>query len=105
VEFYEYPAKRWEDILEGVSTNGRDLTCRLVRYESRLRLLAAEVSKIGKLFGCVCEQQPFVTDLAGTGTSVLFDLIYYAVYSAEYSGCQSGSSLFTKHRQKVDSIV
>jgi hypothetical protein len=43
VEFYQYPPKRWEDILKGASTQSRDLVSRLVRYECRLRLSAADV--------------------------------------------------------------
>jgi hypothetical protein len=43
VEFYEYPGKPWEEILKGASSRGRDLTSRLVRYESKSRLSAAEV--------------------------------------------------------------
>lgn len=45
VEFYQYPPKRWEDILKGASTQARDLVSRLVRYECRLRLSAADVAE------------------------------------------------------------
>ncbi|CBF88962.1 hypothetical protein AN0699.2 [Aspergillus nidulans FGSC A4] len=42
IEFYKYPAKPWDDILQGSSSNGRDLVSRLVSYESGQRLSAAE---------------------------------------------------------------
>ncbi|KAL2004123.1 hypothetical protein VTN02DRAFT_6587 [Thermoascus thermophilus] len=40
MEFYEYPAKPWEEILKGASSKGRDLASQLVRYESSQRLSA-----------------------------------------------------------------
>ncbi|KAL4869755.1 hypothetical protein BDV12DRAFT_167161 [Aspergillus spectabilis] len=42
IEFYKYPAKQWEEILQGSSSNGRDLVSKLVQYESSQRLSAAE---------------------------------------------------------------
>ncbi|KAL1969486.1 hypothetical protein VTN77DRAFT_8924 [Rasamsonia byssochlamydoides] len=42
VQFQEYPAKPWEEILKGASTKARDLTSKLVRYASKERLSAAE---------------------------------------------------------------
>jgi len=44
MQFYDYPAKKWEEILPGAETEARDLVRRLVRYESRERLKAEEVS-------------------------------------------------------------
>ncbi|KKK13466.1 hypothetical protein P175DRAFT_0432233 [Aspergillus ochraceoroseus IBT 24754] len=41
IEFYKYPAKPWDGILMGASSNGRDLVSQLVRYESRQRISAA----------------------------------------------------------------
>ncbi|KAJ5359531.1 uncharacterized protein N7496_011944 [Penicillium cataractarum] len=40
VEFYTVPAQSWEDILPAVSSNGRDLARRLLRYQSSERLSA-----------------------------------------------------------------
>ncbi|OOG00723.1 hypothetical protein ASPCADRAFT_502986 [Aspergillus carbonarius ITEM 5010] len=45
VEFYKYPAKRWDDILKGASTKARDLVSQLVCYESNQRLSAEEALK------------------------------------------------------------
>jgi cyclin-dependent kinase len=42
IEFYKYPAKPWDEILPGSSSNGRDLVSKLVSYESGQRLSAAE---------------------------------------------------------------
>ncbi|KAL4762643.1 putative cell division protein kinase (Ctk1) [Aspergillus foveolatus] len=42
IEFYKYPAKPWDEILQGSSSNGRDLVSKLVSYESGQRLSAAE---------------------------------------------------------------
>ncbi|OOQ90791.1 putative cell division protein kinase (Ctk1) [Penicillium brasilianum] len=42
VEFYTVPAQPWEDILPAVSSNGRDLARRLLRYQSSERLSADE---------------------------------------------------------------
>ncbi|OJD24980.1 CMGC/CDK protein kinase [Blastomyces percursus] len=42
IQFKEYPAKPWAEILKGASSNGRDLVSKLVRYESGERLSAAE---------------------------------------------------------------
>ncbi|KAF9886299.1 hypothetical protein FE257_011558 [Aspergillus nanangensis] len=42
VEFYKYPAKRWEDILRGAPSSGRDLVSKLVHYESSERMSAHE---------------------------------------------------------------
>ncbi|KAL2384887.1 hypothetical protein RJ035_005200 [Blastomyces gilchristii] len=42
IQFKEYPAKPWAEILNGASSNGRDLVSKLVRYESGERLSAAE---------------------------------------------------------------
>ncbi|KAL5045300.1 hypothetical protein BDW71DRAFT_184043 [Aspergillus fruticulosus] len=42
IEFYKYPAKPWGEILQGASSNGRDLVSKLVVYESGQRLSAAE---------------------------------------------------------------
>jgi len=44
MQFYDYPAKKWEEILPGAETEARDLVRRLVRYESGERLKAEEVS-------------------------------------------------------------
>ena len=44
MEFYKYPAKRWDEVLKGASSNGRDLVSKLVRYESSQRMPAVEVS-------------------------------------------------------------
>ncbi|PGH28874.1 CMGC/CDK protein kinase [[Emmonsia] crescens] len=43
IQFKEYPAKPWTEILSGASSNGRDLVSKLVRYESSDRLSAAEI--------------------------------------------------------------
>ncbi|KAL2855876.1 kinase-like domain-containing protein [Aspergillus pseudoustus] len=40
VEFYKYPAKRWDDILPGASSNARGLVSKLVCYESGQRISA-----------------------------------------------------------------
>lgn len=48
VEFYTVPARPWEDILPAVSSNGRDLARRLLRYQSSERLSADEVSDCEK---------------------------------------------------------
>ncbi|KAL4815610.1 kinase-like domain-containing protein [Aspergillus spinulosporus] len=42
IEFYKYPAKPWDEVLQGSSSNGRDLVSKLVLYESGQRLSAAE---------------------------------------------------------------
>ncbi|KAL4934162.1 putative cell division protein kinase (Ctk1) [Aspergillus undulatus] len=42
IEFYKYPAKSWDEVLQGSSSNGRDLVSKLIMYESRQRLSAAE---------------------------------------------------------------
>ncbi|KAL4879364.1 kinase-like domain-containing protein [Aspergillus karnatakaensis] len=42
IEFYKYPAKQWEDILQGSSSKSRDLVSKLVLYESSQRLSATE---------------------------------------------------------------
>ncbi|KAL6235975.1 hypothetical protein BDW75DRAFT_126474 [Aspergillus navahoensis] len=42
IEFYKYPAKPWDEVLQGASSNGRDLVSKLVLYESGQRLCAAE---------------------------------------------------------------
>ncbi|KAL4778916.1 kinase-like domain-containing protein [Aspergillus varians] len=42
IEFYKYPAKDWDEILQGSSSNARDLVNKLVQYESGQRLSAAE---------------------------------------------------------------
>ncbi|EEA25612.1 cell division protein kinase (Ctk1), putative [Talaromyces marneffei ATCC 18224] len=42
-QFYEYPAKPWEAILEGASSQGRDLVSKLICYESSSRLTAEQV--------------------------------------------------------------
>ncbi|KAL4939390.1 hypothetical protein BDV06DRAFT_199079 [Aspergillus oleicola] len=42
IEFYKYPPKSWDEILQGSSSNGRDLVSKLVRYESGQRLSAVE---------------------------------------------------------------
>ncbi|KAK2772783.1 hypothetical protein FQN53_004453 [Emmonsiellopsis sp. PD_33] len=41
IQFKEYPAKPWTEILNGASSNGRDLVSQLVRYEGSQRLSAA----------------------------------------------------------------
>lgn len=45
IEFKKYPARPWEDILKGASSNGRDLVSKLVVYESSARISAAEALK------------------------------------------------------------
>jgi len=44
MQFYEYPAKPWEEILPVVEAEAVDLVRNLVRYESGERLKAVEVS-------------------------------------------------------------
>ena len=44
MQFYEYQAKEWKEILPGVEMVVKELVQRLVRYESRERLRADEVS-------------------------------------------------------------
>lgn len=44
VEFHACPAQSWDDILPAVSSNGRDLVRRLLRYQDSERLSADEVS-------------------------------------------------------------
>ncbi|EED21491.1 cell division protein kinase (Ctk1), putative [Talaromyces stipitatus ATCC 10500] len=46
-QFYEYPAKPWEEILEGASSEGRDLVSKLVCYESSSRMTAEQVLDCG----------------------------------------------------------
>ncbi|OKL63734.1 hypothetical protein UA08_00901 [Talaromyces atroroseus] len=41
-EFYKYPAKPWEEILQGASSQGRDLVSKLICYESSSRLTATQ---------------------------------------------------------------
>ena len=43
IEFQQYAGRPWEEIVQGSSSNGRDLVSKLVVYESRDRLSAAEV--------------------------------------------------------------
>ncbi|MCJ1413248.1 hypothetical protein MMC19_007352 [Ptychographa xylographoides] len=50
IQFYEYPAKSWEEILPDADTAGRDLVSRLVLYESGDRLEAPEVVELVSLF-------------------------------------------------------
>ncbi|KAL3479793.1 kinase-like domain-containing protein [Aspergillus californicus] len=42
IVFYRYPAKPWEEILQGSSSKGRDLVSKLVCYESGQRISAQE---------------------------------------------------------------
>ncbi|KAL2823114.1 cell division protein kinase [Aspergillus granulosus] len=42
IEFYRYPAKRWDEILPGASSNGRDLVSKLICYESSQRISAEQ---------------------------------------------------------------
>ncbi|KAL3445355.1 kinase-like protein [Aspergillus insuetus] len=42
IEFYKYPAKHWDEILPGSSSNGRDLVSKLVCYESGQRMSAEQ---------------------------------------------------------------
>ncbi|KAJ5314388.1 uncharacterized protein N7443_001272 [Penicillium atrosanguineum] len=42
VQFYDFPAQVWDDILPGASSNGRDLARQLLCYESSERLTAEE---------------------------------------------------------------
>ncbi|KAL2869327.1 putative cell division protein kinase (Ctk1) [Aspergillus lucknowensis] len=42
IEFHKYPAKRWDEVIQGASSKGRDLVSKLVRYESSQRISAAE---------------------------------------------------------------
>ncbi|PGH06705.1 CMGC/CDK protein kinase [Polytolypa hystricis UAMH7299] len=42
IEFKQYPAKPWEEILRGASSSGRDFARKLVRYEGSERLSASE---------------------------------------------------------------
>ncbi|CEL09531.1 Putative Cell division protein kinase [Aspergillus calidoustus] len=42
IEFYKYPAKHWDEILPGSSSNGRDLVSKLVCYESGQRISAEQ---------------------------------------------------------------
>lgn len=44
IEFHACPAQSWEDLLPAISSNGRDLVRRLLRYQSSERLSADEVS-------------------------------------------------------------
>ncbi|GAM42852.1 hypothetical protein TCE0_044r17199 [Talaromyces pinophilus] len=41
-QFHEYPAKPWEEVLQGASTQGRDLVSKLICYESSSRLTAEQ---------------------------------------------------------------
>ncbi|OAL63220.1 CMGC/CDK protein kinase [Trichophyton rubrum] len=45
IEFKQYPPKPWEEILNGVLQNGRDLVQQLVRYESKDRIAPCEALK------------------------------------------------------------
>ncbi|KAL2821276.1 kinase-like domain-containing protein [Aspergillus cavernicola] len=42
IEFYKYPNRQWEEILQGTTSTGRDLVSKLVRYESNQRMSAQE---------------------------------------------------------------
>ncbi|KAL3468015.1 kinase-like domain-containing protein [Aspergillus heterothallicus] len=42
IEFYRYPTKRWDEILPGASSNGRDIVSKLVCYESGQRMSAEQ---------------------------------------------------------------
>ena len=44
MQFVEFPAKSWEEILPNANAVARDLVRKLVRYQSSERLTAAEVS-------------------------------------------------------------
>jgi cyclin-dependent kinase len=44
MQFRQYPAKPWREILKDVPEPGRDLAGQLVRFESSERLTAAKVS-------------------------------------------------------------
>lgn len=44
VEFYSFPVQCWDQILPGVSSNGRDLARQLICFESSQRLSAQEVN-------------------------------------------------------------
>jgi hypothetical protein len=46
VQFFEYPAKSWSELLPAASDDARDLVSRLVRYQSSARLGASEVVAI-----------------------------------------------------------
>lgn len=84
VEFYAFPAQSWEDILPAVSSNGRDLTRRLLRYQSSERHSADEVSD--------CENNLThrrTLMMAGTPTSVfLHRLISRPRWLPHHCGCQ-----------------
>lgn len=43
MQFYEYPRRRWDELLPEADEVERDLVDRLVRYESGERMAAAEV--------------------------------------------------------------
>ncbi|KAK2740182.1 hypothetical protein FQN57_006193 [Myotisia sp. PD_48] len=45
IEFKQYPARPWEEILCGAPSNGVDLTRQLLQYESKDRMTASEVLK------------------------------------------------------------
>lgn len=51
MQFYEYPAKTWEEILPGVEVEARELVRGLVRYQSGDRLRAEEVSSSWNCLG------------------------------------------------------
>ncbi|WEW54938.1 mitogen-activated protein kinase [Emydomyces testavorans] len=44
IEFREYPAQTWEEILSGATSLGRDLVKKLVKYEGSERLTAARLT-------------------------------------------------------------
>lgn len=43
MQFYEYPAKPWSELLPKASQSARDLVSKLVQYESGRRMSASEV--------------------------------------------------------------
>ncbi|KAJ5490882.1 hypothetical protein N7539_002449 [Penicillium diatomitis] len=45
VEFFTYPPRSWQEILPAVSSKGRDLVSRLVRYQGSERLSAEELKQ------------------------------------------------------------
>jgi len=49
-EWYrEFPGNSWEELLEGVDAEGRELVRRMVIYESGLRITALDILKYGFL--------------------------------------------------------
>lgn len=44
MRFHDYPARQWNDILQGATSSAIDFVAQTIRYESTHRLTAEQVS-------------------------------------------------------------